>query len=75
NEQIILHLRARGLLKTQINCPSCGKSLVEKQVKQNIDCTMLRCLNKPCEKHQSYFSIRIGSFSEISNSVYRLSLK
>ncbi|KRH93210.1 hypothetical protein M153_13010001232 [Pseudoloma neurophilia] len=41
NEQIILHLRARGLLKTQINCPSCGKSLVEKQVKRNIDGTVV----------------------------------
>ncbi|KRH94183.1 hypothetical protein M153_3520004135 [Pseudoloma neurophilia] len=62
NEQIILHLRAQGLLKTQINFPSCGKSLVEKQVKRNIGGTMLRCLNKPCEKYQSYVSIRIGSF-------------
>ncbi|KRH95036.1 hypothetical protein M153_5000026097 [Pseudoloma neurophilia] len=61
NEQIGFHLRTQSLLKTQINCSSCGKSLVEKQVKRNIDGTMLRCLNKPCEKYQSYFSIRIGS--------------
>ncbi|KRH94228.1 hypothetical protein M153_3290007862 [Pseudoloma neurophilia] len=70
NEQIFLHLRARGLLKTQINCPSCGKSLVEKQVKRNIDGIMLRCLNKLCEEYQSYFSIPIGSFFE--NSKLRL---
>ncbi|KRH93706.1 hypothetical protein M153_6350002092 [Pseudoloma neurophilia] len=31
---------------------------------------MLRCLNKPCEEYQSYFSIPIGSFFE--NSKLRL---
>ncbi|KRH94362.1 hypothetical protein M153_28200010513 [Pseudoloma neurophilia] len=70
NEHIILHLRAFGLLETQINCPSCGKSLVEKQVKRNIVGTMLRCLNKLCEEYQSYFSIPIGSSFE--NSKLRL---
>ena len=64
NTEIIIHLRASGLLLNQLNCPSCENLLIEKLVKRNIDGVMFRCLNMSCEKYQSYFSIRIESFFE-----------
>jgi hypothetical protein len=62
--QVVLELRALGLLPSEARCNHCGESMNFSKRNATVDKQVWKCNNPDCTRFKTTKSIRIGSFFE-----------